>query len=42
MKIWSRRKETSGLTFAVAKARGEYVRSHFKNTREVAAAVSGA
>lgn len=25
----------------VAKARGEYVRSHFKNTREVAAAISG-
>jgi len=24
-----------------AKARGEYVRSHFKNTREVAAAISG-
>lgn len=24
-----------------AKSRGEYVRSHFKNTREVAAAISG-
>lgn len=32
--------ERTALT-AVAKARGEYVRSHFKNTREVAAAISG-
>lgn len=30
------------LTGTVAKARGEYVRTHFKNTREVAAAISGA
>jgi hypothetical protein len=26
---------------SVAKARGEYVRTHFKNMREVAAAISG-
>lgn len=29
------------LTEIVAKARGEYVRTHFKNMREVAAAISG-
>lgn len=34
--------ETGTLTGTVAKARGEYVRTHFKNTREVAAAISGA
>lgn len=33
---------TETLTGTVAKARGEYVRTHFKNTREVAAAISGA
>lgn len=35
------RKDDELTSPTVAKARGEYVRTHFKNMREVAAAISG-
>ena len=36
-------RETDGIsgTFAASRARGEYLRTHFKNMREVAAALTG-